>query len=333
MAAKYALFDPFLSEALADEMVRLCERVGTYRMYVQDQPQQGIGRGLLQRHDAALHFLRTGGRSGRAVTLENLAARANTFRETYAYDRPRVEGIEPFLWNERFVDAARRLYDAREIVPNIVYANLILPGQELGLHTDVPEFRGVSRVHEPEWLLVVMHHSGLFERWRKRIATGVSWYHHCQGGEFVFYPEGPAGPDVSLPARHNTAILLDTDSVFHGVDLVGSRDADLPSLQPGAELAYQGDGTWTVSSGGQVLRRYPWSELRFSISWKAYCYADERERRTAEEHEGDLTSPEVIERLTAELRARGRIGAKAPEDSELALLLMEEYVRFPPTRI
>ena len=56
---------------------------------------------------------------------------------------------------------------------NIVYANVVLPGQELSVHTDVPEFRGANRKHEPEWLLVVMPLSGLFERWRMPIATGV----------------------------------------------------------------------------------------------------------------------------------------------------------------
>ena len=44
-----------------------------------------------------------------------------------------------------------------------MYANLLLPGQELAVHTDVPEFRGANRKVIPQWLLVVMHHSGLFD--------------------------------------------------------------------------------------------------------------------------------------------------------------------------
>ena len=63
------------------------------------------------------------------------------------------------------------------VVPNIVYANVVLPGQELSVHTDVPEFRGANRKHEPEWLLVVMHLSGLFEPWRMPIATGGQQHH------------------------------------------------------------------------------------------------------------------------------------------------------------
>src|SRR5512143_3475422 len=105
-----ATFDPFLGEAGARAMVALATRVGRYGMYVQQPPDVGIGRGLVQRHDAALQFLRTSGRSGRPTTLDNVVARANTFRETYAFDRPVVDGIEPFLWNEGFIAAAKRLY-------------------------------------------------------------------------------------------------------------------------------------------------------------------------------------------------------------------------------
>jgi hypothetical protein len=50
----------------------------------------------------------------------------------------------------------------------------MVPGQELALHTDVPEFRGANRKLHPQWLLVAMRHSGLFEDWRMPIATGVA---------------------------------------------------------------------------------------------------------------------------------------------------------------
>ena len=43
------------------------------------------------------------------------------------------------------------------------------------------------------------------------------------------WPTGPTAPTPTrsvLPTRHNTAIVLDTDSVFHGVDRVGPDDAE-----------------------------------------------------------------------------------------------------------
>ena len=80
--------------------------------------------------------------------------------------------------------AAKGEEHGRPVVePQIAYANLMVPGQELAVHTDVPEFRGVSRKTHPQWLCVAMHHSGLFDDWRMPIATGVAWFHDCDGGD------------------------------------------------------------------------------------------------------------------------------------------------------
>ena len=323
-------FDPFLSSADADAMLRLCESFpGGYGNYPQSSPAQGIGAGLLQRHDAATYLFKTGGRSPEKMTFEQLVARGNTLRETYAYDRPVVAGIEPMLANESFVAAAKRLFGKPVVVPNIVYANIILPGQELGVHTDVPEFRGANRKHEPEWLLVVMHHSGLFDRWRMPIATGVSWYGRCTGGGFYYYPEGPEGPEVSLDPEHNTAVLLDTDSVFHGVDSVGAPGAAVPEYPPGIRLRHRGGDDWAIEADGGDVARYHWADIRRSISWKAYCFADEQERRMVEEHTDDLGHEIILGMLAEDLRRRGRLAGETPPDRQLAEMLMDEYVRFP----
>lgn len=54
----------------------------------------------------------------------------------------------------------------------------------------MPEFLGANRRNTHQWLLVAMQQSGLFERYRRRIVTGVSWYHSMAGGgAFAFYPE------------------------------------------------------------------------------------------------------------------------------------------------
>jgi len=236
---EYVLFDPLFSEADAEGMVDLCERFGRYGMYsAENEGGPEIGEGLTQRHDAVLNYLRAGGMHGAGEPISVLAARTNYFREEYAYGtRPLIEGIEPFLFHEGFVEAARQIHGRQVIEPAIVFANLMVPGQELALHTDVPEFRGVNRKLHPQWLLVAMRHSGLFEDWRMPIATGVAWFHDCDGGEFAFYPDGADGPPVYHKVAYNTALLVDTDSVFHGVDRVAPGDAvELPELKPGMQL-------------------------------------------------------------------------------------------------
>ncbi len=328
---RHTVFEPLLPAAQADAMVRLCERFGSYKMYSEEPTFEGIGKGLPARWDAARNFVRTGGRFARTEPLHVLASRTNYFRETYAYgDEVRIAGIEPFLRHEGLVEAARRLYGRPVIEPAIVYANLLVPGQELAVHTDVPEFRGVSRLRHPQWLLVVMRHSGLFEEWRMPIATAVSWFHDCAGGEFAFYPDGPDAPPVAHPVRFNTAILLDTDTIFHGVDRVAETSETVDRLKPGMHLRFAGGDTWSVEDAeGTSVALYHWRDLRFSVSWKAYCFRDAAERRAWRTRADDLRVEDVVDRLVDDLRARGRIEGERPGDLTLVDLLIDEYVRFP----
>jgi hypothetical protein len=326
----FQLFDPLLSEAQAEAMLRLCERHGSYGTYAEEAIENDFAGDLAQRYDAALNFVQTGGRFGRKDSIAKLAARTNYFRETYAYDEPLVPGIEPFLDHEGFRDAARRLYGREIVRPNIVYANLLVPGQELAIHTDVPEFRGVNRRQDPQWLIVAMHHSRLFERWRIPIATGVAWFGNPEGGEFAFYPEGPFGAPVAHRVRHNTAILLDTDSVFHGVDRVAETRVPIPDLKPGMKLVWNGGDRWSLVNGDEVLARYAFADLRFSVSWKAYCFADAAEERMVREHRDDLSRARVLEVLEGDLRRRGRLQDSAPDEKQLALTIIREYIQYPP---
>src|SRR5207244_6920516 len=124
-----------------------------------------------------------------------LAARTNYFRETYAYgDDVFAPGIQSFFHHDHLFDGARRLHGREVVVPAIAYANLLLPGQELAVHTDVPEFRGADRRRYPQWLMVVMLHSGLFDGWRMPIATGISYIGDAKGGALSFWPDVAGGP-------------------------------------------------------------------------------------------------------------------------------------------
>ena len=164
-------------------------------------------------------------------------------------------------------------------MPAIVYANILLPGQELAVHTDVPEFRGANRKVVPQWLLVVMHHSGLFDAWRMPIATAIALLRRRQGRRAGVLPGRRHGPRRTYSPTHNTAIVLDTDSVFHGVDRVQGDDSGIAGLRPGMRLFHDGDGRWTLrADGDQAIAAFDHDDLRYSVSWKAYCFADEAER-------------------------------------------------------
>jgi len=326
VTARYEILDPLFAPAEADAMLRLCERFGRYGCYAEDATNQvKLAPDIPQRWDAAWNFVKTGGRFGRKEEPGVLASRTNYFRETYAYDDETLPGIESFKHHPGLADAARKVHDCAVVVPNIVYANLLVPGQELAVHTDVPEFRGANRKLYPQWLMVVMHHSGLFEGWRRRIATGISYFGSSKGGALAFYPDGRDGAPRTLDARHNTAIVLDTDTVFHGVDRV-EETQPIPALRPGMHLVWDGDG-WRIGTEDAPVARYRWDEVRFSVSWKAYCYRDEAEHRLVDEHRDDLELGELLDVLRADL---GRRGLAVPSDEhELARLLIDTYIRFP----
>ncbi len=332
MTAQVIVLDPLMGDDEADGILELWRRFPSYGLYSNEGYDMDFAPELAQRYDAAVNFVRTGGRFGRKESDRGLmAARTNYFRETYAYgDEVAALGIEMFMHHESLLDAARLLHGREVIEPAIGYANVLLPGQELATHTDVPEFRGANRKVIPEWLMVVMHHSGLFDRWRMPIATAVSYFGGGRGGELAYYPDGAAGDAATYAPRHNTAVVLDTDSVFHGVDRVLGDERELARLRPGMRLHFEGDGRWTVRDGDEVISRYDEDEVRLSISWKAYCFADDAERAAWRTNVDDLSLEVILDTLVADLARRGRLARhERPSDAELGRLLIDEYVRFP----
>ena len=216
------------------------------------------------------------------------------------------------------------------IEPAIAYANLMVPGQQLAVHTDVPEFRGANRKLVPQWLLVVMHHSGLFDEHRMPIANAIAWFHDCDGGELAYWPDGPDGAARASPVQFNTGMVLDTDSVFHGVDRIADVAADdCRRSGPARRSTTSARHVGTPDGRGRRNRRYGWNELRFSVSWKAYCFVDEHERDSWRDHTDDLTIDVILDRLIDDLAERGRVPAISSATASSALLLIDEYVRFP----
>ena len=331
MAAFYNHMDPFLSADDATQMLRLAENFGSFGTYADEASSEGLGEKLPQRFDAAFNYIQNGidGR-GNDEAVAKAGQRTNYFRETYAYGTDiEAPGVERFMNHPVLHATAQKVSSRDVIVPAIVYANLLVPGQELAVHTDVPEFRGANRKVLPQWLLVVMLHSGLFDQWRIPIATCVSWFGDAKGGAFTFYPDGPEGTREAIPAQHNSAILIDTDKVFHGVERVNQTLPDLPPIDKHMRLHFLGDKKWQLRDGDTALADYHWSEIRYSISWKAYCFASQEEEQLWRSGRDDLSVDFILDRLEASLREQGALKGERPEPTAFFTLLVSHFVRFP----
>jgi hypothetical protein len=326
------ILDPLLSDAAADWMVEQWHAYESYGQYSNEGFDTAYAPELAQRYDAAANFVRSGGRFGRIDEPPAvLAARTNYFRETYSYgDDVFLPGIEAFRDDAGLAAAAIEIHGRPVIIPAIVYANILLPGQELAVHTDVGEFRGANRKVVPQWLIVVMRHSELFERWRMPVATAISYFGDAKGGELAYYPDGADSPAATYSPRHNTAAVLDTDTIFHGVDRVGGDDEPLKTMRPGMRIVHEGDRRWSVCDPeGQTVASYGTDDIRYSVSWKAYCFADDDERRAWSDHRDDLSLDSILDALEADVRERGLLDGERPPDVEFGKLLIREYVKFP----
>ena len=335
MAYRYSHFDPLLEHDSAETMLRIAEAFGSFGTYAEEATSDSLGESLPQRFDVGLNYVAQGldGR-GNLDSKEIAPPRTNYFRETYAYgDELLAPAIEPFFAHQKMQIAAQDLSACPHVVPAIVYANILIPGQELAIHTDVPEFRGAHRKNTPQWLLVSMLHSGLFDAWRIPIITCVSWFGSATGGAFTFYPDGPSGPRTAIPAAHNTAIILDTDRVFHGVERVEGERAALPAIEAGTRLCFDGDGRWLLKNAGTAVADYHWDQLRYSISWKGYGFASDAARGLWESHSDDLTLDRIIGIFEGELRSRGQDPLSRSDPDNVAKVLVNTFVKFPQARV
>ena len=323
MSHAVPLFEPCLSQAEAADIPDLMRRFGPLRTYVEAPASEGIGKGLVRRHDAVLNYYRQQQAAGRSEPLPVTVARTNLFRGIFV-ERSirRAPGAEALSGHPGFTEAAGRLSGGGDVSPTMLYANILVPGQELAVHTDTPEFRGLDKQDVPEWLLVVMAASGLFERFRVRIAATVSFFSACAGGDFLVWAEGPESAPARVPPRPNTAVAVDADALFHGVARVGGDDAPPPPVAPNSSMTWDGEA-WRLQRGDELDRSYAWDEVRLSFQWKARVDVP---GRVAEDTIDEATA---VARLEQDLRDRGAISGDPPTGPRLGLTLIDTYLRFP----
>lgn len=323
---------PLLPASDAAAVNRAVQEGGPYGLYAAEQSSGPLESKVAERYDAARNYVRTGGYLGIHEPATTLIRRTGYFRSTLMQGgRVVTPGFEQLDALESLYEAARLIHDKPVVRPAILYLNLLVPGQELAVHIDVPEFAGADRSITPQWLLVIMRASGLFEDLRVPIATGITYFGNAPGGALRHYPDGPGGAGHRFEPRDNSALVLDTDSRYHGVERVGAPDEPAPVEIVADSTLHHDEVEWVmVAPSGEELRRYATDDVRISISWKAYCFDDEVGAAEFEAARGTLTIAEIERRLHADLRSRSLIGPdERPHLPDIVDLLIDTYQRFP----
>jgi len=294
---------------------------------------------FINRFDAGMHQSRTGGYHQRkSEKLAKNNARGVVFRQTLSYGNKEDDVVlDKFFQNPVILDHAKQLCGPDSIVrPYILYANIMLPGQELPAHSDTPAFRGLDRFNAPHWFLSAMHASGLFKEYHVDALTAVTFYSTNDGGDFVFWPGGPKKSEERVPCEMNTGIIVDTDTVIHFVDVVGANvNAEPPPMKVGVgaedlfvKLRQNEEGKWDLlTPDGDIRATYDWDMLRYSVSWKGICFENEEKEKEFDDKTNEITIEQAAETMKDFLvKERGRSRDELDTLDGIAKAMATEFV-------
>eukprot|EP00090_Calanus_glacialis_P037713 TRINITY_DN6519_c0_g1_i3.p1 TRINITY_DN6519_c0_g1~~TRINITY_DN6519_c0_g1_i3.p1 ORF type:complete len:399 (+),score=111.23 TRINITY_DN6519_c0_g1_i3:157-1353(+) len=218
-----------------------------------------------------------------------------------------------------------------------LYVNLLLPGQSIKIHLDVPELRGVDRSTCPNWLLVAAHCSGLFSEYRVRNVTSVFYPQTVQGGALCAF-----SPELSgqvFPVEEGLAVVLDTDSCFHHSSQarcsssVPGQGVEVPRLPAkcGVEVEeVDGQMMWRVveQDTGKTVCTLPEKDVRFSVSCKFHIFGSGSEASEYVDQGASLSAADLVLTMKEDLVRKGKIPAE--ENCPLYKLghaCYEEYIQ------
>ena len=232
-------------------------------------------------------------------------------------------------------------------------------GQTVAAHLDAPYFWGANRFQYPQWLLVVMVFSGLFEDIFIPQVQVVAYIHEWEpkgdssGGSFLYWGAQEANktasksqdgerrfvhaPVNSVQPKPRAGVTVDGSKLVHAANIYRGDD-ELPEIdrQGTPVLAYNKEtDLWDLKVHDKLIRSYTMDDLRISIVFRARCFANAEEatrfQSQLHDNENAMKLDDILEVLVNDLQSRGRIGddAMQMDRTALALKLMDEYIRYP----
>lgn len=213
------------------------------------------------------------------------------------------------FYNPQFTEWVKDYWGARYAKPQMMLFNLCGAHHSgLNAHLDAVNFRGMVFENTPTWLLNTMGKSGLFEDYRLKKAQVITWWYRGSHGTFTYWPDGPdAPPKVLEHPLWNKGVVVENERMFHRGDPVGDpASRDIPGLKHRSMIGYDAAAdAWDITTDGEVIRRYRPDEMRLLVHWSAEVYTDMAEMKKVMDHSDDVTLDIVVDRLLADMRARG----------------------------
>ncbi|SFT00277.1 hypothetical protein [Saccharopolyspora flava] len=277
----------------------------------------------------------SGGREAKPdATLSDFAA--PVFRGYFAKEGVAFyEELRDIYQGRRLLEHAKSVHGAAYGMPHHMLFNLAMPSHSFDAgHFDSGNWRGMSSVDTPIWLLSVMAKSGLFDHWEVKTAQVIAYFYDSDlDGGFTYWPDGPDRAPRRLPSPFwNTGVLADNSRMYHRREASGPRDLrDMPDLEMDSRLHAEG-GEWVVRNGDREIGRYTDGEVRTLFHYTALVFDDRADADRYLDHTDDLTPEKVFDVLGDDLSRRG-IAFDFPADPmtnpEFIALLNNTYAVSP----
>jgi hypothetical protein len=299
---------------------------------------------LPERMDVGKHFIMTGGLDGVKEPFDDLISRVSSFaRYTFLRDLDKFPIVKELFESDNFQNAAKSVCPAdRTYLDPFQFTFLIsVPGQTVAMHLDAPYFWGASRFRFPQWLLVSMEFSGLFQEQFIHQIQVVSYLHEWpkenvnpgDGGDFVYYSNSSYWGTVT--AKPGSGTIVDGSKVLHAAKIFRPevKAPHLPKDKP-SKLVYVGEDRWELQVAQKAIRTYTTQDLRISMVYRARCFASAEEAQTYADlpEESMMTLEGILDTLKRGLVARKAITAEKLETIsklELAFLIVDTYIKYP----
>jgi hypothetical protein len=212
------------------------------------------------------------------------------------------------LNNEQWIAAAKKTFSAEIVRPFKCILNINGAMPDGGKHVDLPVFRGFAAPQAPVWFLMNMSYSQLFLPWMVPIASGLAWFYKGIGGAFEYWVDGPDQPPQVERRLWNNGVMSDNEFMFHRVDAIGTPEDQARLsvlLKPSDLLHYVGGDRWEIRDGDDVMESLAADQLRISLLWKAYVFADEVHLASFQKQDMDLRLDQIVDIYLDDLKKRG----------------------------